>query len=124
MSQLKIVTTDELITLINNNSSITLIDARTKQWDDGRRIGSAIALPADTAPTLFNTYLPKKDAALVVYCGGGPCPLAKILASKLMEHGYTNVSDYAGGIREWANERSLPVTMAKSTEDCDSVCQV
>jgi rhodanese-related sulfurtransferase len=40
----------------------------------------------------------------VVYCASTQCPAGKKLAEKLVAEGYTHVLEYAGGIKEWAEE--------------------
>lgn len=43
----------------------------------------------------------KKDEEIVVYCGGTQCPQSKQAAEKLVELGYTKVSAYEGGTKDW-----------------------
>lgn len=43
----------------------------------------------------------KKDRSIVFYCAGGMCPVGRMAASKARSWGYTNVSVYEGGIKDW-----------------------
>ncbi|MGV8948241.1 MAG: rhodanese-like domain-containing protein [Candidatus Paracaedibacter sp.] len=49
-----------------------------------------------------------KDALVVVYCASTQCPAGKKLAEKLVAEGYPHVLEYAGGIKEWAEEMGYP----------------
>jgi polyisoprenoid-binding protein YceI len=45
--------------------------------------------------------VPDKSAAIIVYGAGAPSLDSAVAAEKLMKAGYTNVSDFRGGIAEW-----------------------
>jgi len=42
------------------------------------------------------------DALVVVYCSSETCGIARRVATKLVDSGYTNIRIYAGGWAEWA----------------------
>lgn len=88
---------------------MVLLDARTAKWDDGRRIPGAQSLPADSSLELYESVVPEKNTYVVVYCGGAPCPAAKILIENMIACGYYNISEYEGGIKEWAFVKKFPV---------------
>jgi rhodanese-related sulfurtransferase len=50
---------------------------------------------------LAPTVLPDKGAEIVVYCASKTCQNSRIAANRLAQLGYTNVSVYPGGKREW-----------------------
>ena len=52
------------------------------------------------------TLIPEKDAAIVLYCGGGF--RSALTADNLQKMGYTNVWSIDGGFRDW-KEAGLPV---------------
>lgn len=43
----------------------------------------------------------EKDKPIVFYCAGGMCPVGRMAANKAQSWGYTNVSVYEGGIKDW-----------------------
>ena len=43
-----------------------------------------------------------KGETIVVYCGGPECSSSKQAAEKLATLGYTNVSAYEGGLKDWS----------------------
>lgn len=51
----------------------------------------------------FEAKLPADKAALVVsYCGSEKCTAWKGCATKLSKLGYTNIKNYAGGLKGWS----------------------
>ena len=90
--------------LIDTKASMVILDARTQEWDDGRRISEAKSLPFDSDLKAIAKAAPDKDALIVVYCFSIQCPAGKKLAEKLVAEGYTHVLEYAGGIKEWSEE--------------------
>jgi len=95
--------------LIDSHTSMEVVDARTQEWDDGRRITGAKSLPANSSPEKIKQVVPDKDSLVVVYCGSYRCPLGKRLSEKLIDQGYKHVLEYAGGISEWADTLNNPI---------------
>src|SRR3954467_11901869 len=56
------------------------------------------------------TLLPDKDAAIVLYCGGGY--RSALAADNLQKMGYTNVVSMDGGMRAW-REAGYPIEKGK-----------
>ena len=44
-----------------------------------------------------------KDAHLIIFCSGEECDLSLHMARNLQDFGYTNLSIFFGGAREWEN---------------------
>ena len=95
--------------LIDTKTKMVILDARNQQWDDGRRVLGGKSLPFDAEPTLYTQTAPDKNALVVVYCGSDQCPAGKTLVGKMLLEGYTHVLEYAGGIKEWADELHYPI---------------
>ena len=53
-----------------------------------------------------------KDEPLVFYCAGGMCPVGRMAANKASSWGYTNVSVYEGGMKDWQS-CGMPVAKGK-----------
>lgn len=87
--------------LINSQTPMVLIDARTNKYFDGTLILGAKRLHIESSQADIEKLLPEKNALIVVYCAGVGCPASKMLASRLIKEGYKNVIDYHHGIREW-----------------------
>ena len=49
----------------------------------------------------FKKEVPNKDTKIVVYCWSFECQTGPNASKKLIELGYTDVSDYSGGVMDW-----------------------
>ncbi|MBP6951264.1 MAG: rhodanese-like domain-containing protein [Alphaproteobacteria bacterium] len=96
--------------LIDTKTNMVILDARNKQWDDGRRVPGGKSVPFDSSPEIVLQVAPHKDSLIIVYCGAYQCPQGRTLVERMInEEGYTHILEYAGGIREWADEMDYPV---------------
>ena len=93
--------TAALAALVRAKVPMTLVDARTSKWDDGKRIPGAKLLTFEATVGEVRSLLLYKNALIVTYCGGLTCPLSHKLASRLTELGYPNVIEYRAGISGW-----------------------
>lgn len=97
------INTSGLKALIDAGAKVTILDARSGKYDDGRRIPGAKALAADASEKLIKKAVRSKDALVVTYCGGLKCPASAKLAGRLKELGYKNVIEYRHGIQGWSD---------------------
>ena len=89
------------------------VDSRTKEEFDSLHVKGAINLPYEEFRS--KTYYQKvetmkkynKDGLIVVYCKGDKCEVSIDLAYEIARLGFTSVSIYRGGIKEW-NEKGFP----------------
>ncbi len=94
---------DDLKRKIDGKERFVLLNVLTEEYYrpdkniPGSRHVSVDKLDENTA----KQYAPDKNAQIVTYCGGGSCPASGKAAEKLSAMGYTNVSAYEGGIKEW-----------------------
>ena len=89
------------------------VDVRlTEEWDEGHLPG-AIHLPRNNLESRVETLVPDRERALVVYCGSGA---RSAFASKsLLDLGYENVVNLAGGFADWKRNGypfETPVTLS------------
>jgi rhodanese-related sulfurtransferase len=91
-------------------SSATIVDAR---GSGDETIKGAIFLAANADDKDIQSKLKDKTAMIVVYCGSVSCPASTTLAERLVGMGYTNICHYAGGIKEWT-ENKKPVDKPKA----------
>ncbi|OGB85817.1 hypothetical protein A3J41_02965 [candidate division TM6 bacterium RIFCSPHIGHO2_12_FULL_38_8] len=52
-----------------------------------------------------------KDKEIVLYCAQSSCPKSKVAFDLLADLGFTHLSDYSGGMREWL-KKGFPTTGA------------
>lgn len=84
---------------LRDNPDVHLIDIREdSEWANGYAAG-AEHIGKGVIERDIEEKVPRKDAELILYCGGG---FRSILAADaLQKMGYTNVASMAGGWREW-----------------------
>ena len=84
----------------------TLIDVREQvEWDAGHIAGSAF-IPLGGVLDQIEAAVPNKDEELVIYCRSGA--RSGRATAGLMQLGYTNVVNMAGGILDW-QANGLPI---------------
>lgn len=79
--------------------SATFLDVRDLQEVNLGRIPGALHISRGNLEQKVEAIVPR-DAAVVVYCGGGG--RSALAADTLRAMGYTNVCSLAGGFRGWA----------------------
>jgi rhodanese-related sulfurtransferase len=111
---------DDLSELVRiSNPSVKIVDARSAQYDDGKRIPGALVIPANATTEYIATHLPNKEARIIVYCSNPECRASGMLAERLVQMGYKKVWKYPGGIKEWVEsgqkvEKGKPALKAAS----------
>lgn len=84
---------------LDAHEKLTLIDVREdNEWARGHLPG-AVHLGKGIIERDIEEAIPDKDAALVLYCGGGF--RSALVADNLQKMGYTNVISMDGGWRGW-----------------------
>lgn len=99
------------------NPTVKVVDARSEQNDNGKRIPGAKVIPVNATLKNISANLPDKDEMIIVYCSYINCPASGLLADRLAHMGYKNVWRYPGGIEEWEAhgqkiERGKPAAQA------------
>lgn len=56
-----------------------------------------------------------KDRTIVVYCAGPDCDASETAAKRLERAGYSNVYDFAGGLKAW-KDADMPVSAAHAAD--------
>jgi len=83
------------------DKGVTLVDARDPEDYEQGHLPNAISIPAADVQSDAPQLLQSKNEKIITYCGGGACPKSQEAADALRELGYTNVSEYSGGMQEW-----------------------
>jgi len=95
-TRIKEMDVDQLKSLQVSGEKFTLIDVREdNEWDAGHAIG-AVHLSKGVIEREIEKAAPKKDAKLVLYCGGGS--RSALAADSLQKMGYTNAFSLVGGL--------------------------
>jgi len=106
------VNTSGLKTLLDSGVPLIVLDARSGQYDDGKRIPGALSLNAESKPEEIAKALPNKEALIITYCANLKCPASNMLYKHLKSLGYSNLLEYPEGIQGWV-EAGNPVKSAK-----------
>ncbi|MEO8945715.1 MAG: rhodanese-like domain-containing protein [Gemmatimonadaceae bacterium] len=82
-----------------SNPAVHIVDVREDtEWTAGH-IAGAVHIGKGVIERDIEAKIPDKDAAIILYCGGG---FRSVLAADAVQKmGYTNVASMAGGWREW-----------------------
>jgi rhodanese-related sulfurtransferase len=102
------ITRDALKAKLDNGEPVTIVEALPEKYYRHAHLPGALHMPHDEVDALAPRLLPDKDAAVVVYCASDTCKNSDIAARRLTELGYTRVSAYLGGKKDWI-DAGLPV---------------
>jgi len=106
------VNTDAATRLYNDDAFV--LDVRTANEYKEGYIGNAINISSTDIASNLGRLPNDKEAPVLVYCLSG-ARSAKV-ASTMVKHGYTNVSNLSGGINAW-KAAGLPVGREKSKKN-------
>lgn len=82
-------------------NSALLIDARPYAKYLQETIPGAISIPDTKLKTLEGRFPVNKDEKIITFCGGYVCAKSHIVANRLLDLGYSDVSVFAGGMPAW-----------------------
>lgn len=89
----------EVAQKIQRGEDFHFVDVREdEEWNEGHAKG-AIHLGKGVIERDIENAIPEKNAAIVLYCGGGF--RSALAAESIQKMGYTNVLSMAGGIKAW-----------------------
>lgn len=92
-----------------NTNGALIIDARPYKKFLGSTIPGSISIPDTEMDKLMGRFPADKMTPVITFCGGYECAKSHIIANKMIEMGYKNVSVYAGGMPAW-KEAGLKTT--------------
>jgi rhodanese-related sulfurtransferase len=89
---------------------ILIIDARDSADYDAGHIKGAVNLPFDYMDDYWNKVMAgvDKKREIVIYCSGEECELSLMLGREMAGRGYSRISIFYGGWREWERAK-LPI---------------
>jgi phage shock protein E len=93
-----VITPQEGKAMLDNDSSIVLVDVRTASEYNEEHIPHAILLPVDEIESRADKVIPDQSATYIIYCRSGN---RSAQASQILSDlGYKNIYDM-GGIIDW-----------------------
>jgi rhodanese-related sulfurtransferase len=95
------ISSNDVRRLLDGNT--VFVDARLVRDFEAGHLEGAISLPVDANDIEYKktTADIAKDARIVLYCQSSACKYAEIVAIKLIENDYSNISILRGGWVEW-----------------------
>jgi rhodanese-related sulfurtransferase len=105
---LNAITLEQLKQRLSSASPPVLLEALPERYYAKEHLPGARLFPHDQVEQLAPQVIPNKGASIVVYCASVTCQNSHSAAHHLMRLGYSDVSVYAGGKKEWA-ESGLPL---------------
>jgi len=97
----------ELVAQLARSPQPVLVEALGWAYFANAHLPGAINIPPGQVDRLAPQQLPDRQVAVVVYCSGA-CDSSNIVAQRLQELGYADVSIYLGGKEDWV-EHGLAV---------------
>jgi rhodanese-related sulfurtransferase len=95
------LTVHALKAMMDGGADLTIFDARSGKYDDGRRIPTAKAMTDKVTAEEAAKHIKSKDTLVVTYCSNPQCPASERLAKRLTELGYKNIVEVPAGIEGW-----------------------
>lgn len=89
-------------------SAPVLLEALPVKYYDQGHLPGALHFPHEEARARAEQIVPNKAAEIIVYCASDTCQNSHIAAATLTALGYTDVSVYAAGKKDWV-EADLPL---------------
>jgi rhodanese-related sulfurtransferase len=93
------------------NPRLVLLEALPEMYYAQGHLPGALHFPHDRVAELAQQVVPRLDAEIVVYCANRNCQNSHIAAGELSRRGYSDVSVYADGKKDWI-EAGLPTEAA------------
>lgn len=97
------------------NDTAVIMDARPRKKFLKETIPGSISMYDKELERLVGRFPADKNTPVIAFCGGYECNKSHIVANKLMEMGYGNVSVFAAGIPGWKKaELTTTANVAKA----------
>lgn len=94
-----LITAQELYEKMAQDSSLLVINVLSEKWYKDCHIQNSINVPLDKLIYMTDSF--NRDQEIIVYCALDACDASEKAYVLLRCLGFTNVSDYHGGIKEW-----------------------
>jgi rhodanese-related sulfurtransferase len=95
------ISREELRIKLSSANRPVLVEALPEKYYVAQHLPGALHLPHNQVDALAAIVLPEKATEIVVYCANRQCQNSHIAAARLSVLGYTDVSVYAAGKRDW-----------------------
>ena len=99
----KIMDASELKKKLDSGDDFVLVDVLGEESYKERHLPKAVSIPitGDDFEESAKAKLPDKEKPVIVYCASPECSASPSAAKKLVELGYTDVTDFESGLKGW-----------------------
>ena len=104
MDNINSIAREELKKKIDNEEDFVLVDVLGPKSYSQIHLPGAINFPIESEAFVEDVEkeVEDKEKEIIVYCGSFSCHLSSAAAKKLVDAGYKNVTEYDGGLKDWA----------------------
>jgi len=104
MEKFKQVSREALKKKMDKKEDFVLIDVLGTASFEQMHVPGAISIDGHKKDFVerVSEVVSDKNKQIIVYCASFSCPLSPTAAKKLVDAGYTNVLDFKGGLKDWA----------------------
>lgn len=103
---MKTIDADQLRQFIAADRRGPVVNVLDKSDYEAKHIPGSINIPydSDNFTDRISSHVQTKDTPVVVYCASRECDASERAARQLENAGFTNVQDYAPGVKGWENK--------------------
>ena len=98
---MKTINAEELKKKLEANEDFVLVNVLSKDSFEAKHVPKSINIPVEELEQKAPSELPDKNKEIIVYCASTECQASPKAAKKLVEMGYTSVTDYEAGVAGW-----------------------
>lgn len=98
---MKTIALESLAARVPSAARPVLVEALPARYFDQGHLPGALNINVDEVKAKAPSLLPRKDAAIVVYCASEACRNSDQVAVQLLALGYTDVAVFRGGKAAW-----------------------
>jgi len=102
LTEFNSISADQLKEKIDQNADLIMINVLSEETYVDCHITGSINIPYDRLVEIASSW--EKDKEIVVYCAQSTCPKSQQAYELLVDMGFTHVSQYQGGIKEWIHK--------------------
>ena len=98
-SSVKKVSAEEVKNGLETNDNLVIINVLAEKYYRDCHIIGSINMPLESISKEIQGI--DRNAPIIIYCANASCPVSGKAIKILQRQGYTNVSEYVGGMKEW-----------------------
>ena len=102
----KTITREQLKKIIEEDKNVRIVDVLSREHYAKEHIRGAVSIPLEDLRRDAFKFL-KRNERIIVYCASFSCQASTKAAKILVSLGFSDVSDYKGGIADYKEDKTL-----------------